>query len=219
MVQVHRLYWRRSTCFLAQVDSILGAGVFFGGGETCAVNRGSVRCTGAGPHPFSSPAPKHPYTCANGWYNLNWFHHFTNQVEGEGRLRERNARIRHRRIGAKRPRRRPSPNLSSILRQRAAQKHPLEGPSKPLAVRQGPKSALGAPQPAAQRAERVLPCGCLAKRRADFSARSARSKGQGEIPGRAGNDGKKVRAKGQVASTSPAACGPLRGRRCGAGPG
>ena len=32
MVQVHRLYWRRSTCFLAQVDSILGAGGIFGVG-------------------------------------------------------------------------------------------------------------------------------------------------------------------------------------------
>ena len=48
-----------------------------------------------------TPAPTFSTTCANGWYNLNWFHHLTNQVEEEGRLRERDARIRHRRIGAK----------------------------------------------------------------------------------------------------------------------
>ena len=152
---------------------------WFFGGETCAVNRGSVHCTGAGPHPFSSPAPKHPYTCSNGWYNLNWFHHLTNQVEGEGRLRERNARIRHRRIGAKKAPEAPFPQpflYTTPLLQNAAQKHPLDGPSKPLAVRQGPISACGAPQPPAQRAERLLPCGSLAKRYADFSARSARSK-------------------------------------------
>ena len=141
---------------------------WFFGGETCAVNRGSVRCTGAGPHPFSSPAPKHPYTCANGWYNLNWFHHLTNQVEGEGRLRERNARIRHRRIGAKKAPEAPFPqpfHYTNPLRQVAAQEHPLEGHTRPLNVRQGPISACGAPQPPAQRAERGFPCGCLAEHR------------------------------------------------------
>ena len=141
---------------------------YFGGG-TCAVNRGSVRCAGAGPHPFSSPAPKHPYTCANGWYNLNWFHHLTNQVEGEGRLRERDARIRHRRIGAQKAREAPFPkpfHYTNPLRQVAAQEHPLEGHTRPLNVRHGPISACGAPQPPAQRAERGFPCGCLAEHRA-----------------------------------------------------
>ena len=39
-------------------------------GGTCAANRGSVHCAGAGPYPFSSPAPKRPYTCADIQHHL-----------------------------------------------------------------------------------------------------------------------------------------------------
>ena len=40
-----------------------------------------------------------------------------------------------------------------------------------VAVRQGPISACGAPQPSAQRTEWPFPCACLAERPADFSTR------------------------------------------------
>ena len=57
--------------FLVQVGPILGAGiphswrrwVFWWG--TCAAKRAPTHYSGAGPHPFSSPAPTYPYTCAN----------------------------------------------------------------------------------------------------------------------------------------------------------
>ena len=85
------LFWRRyapflvQVCpFLAQVRPILGAGVpilgagvpILGAGTphswrrwgfgwgTCATAGHRTTIRGAGPHPFSSPAPKHPYTCA-----------------------------------------------------------------------------------------------------------------------------------------------------------
>ena len=103
----------------------------------------------------------------------------------------------------------PQPFLyTNPLRQVAAQGHQLEDPSTPLTVRQGPISACGAPQPQAQRTERAFPCGCLAECQADFSARSRSvemTRGHRsvemtrEIPGRAGNDGKKDRSKGQEA--------------------
>ena len=98
------------------------------------------------------------------------------------------------------------------FRQTAAHQHPLEGPEWPLNVRQGPISACGAPQPAAQRAERLLPCGSLAKLRADWrnsgqiSPLGRNDKGQGsvemareKIPGRAGNDGRHRWSKGPKA--------------------
>ena len=150
------------------------------------MNRGSARCTGAGPHPFSSPAPKHPYTCANGWYNLNWFHHLTNQVEGEGRLRERNARIRHRRIGAQKAPEAPFPqpfHYTNPLRQVAAQEHPLESHTRPL--KRAPMAVIGLRRTATTgTAHRTgFPVrqfggtsSCLAEHRADFSARFTRSK-------------------------------------------
>ena len=64
------LFWRRSTSFLAQVNFFSGAGQhlfwrrwdFWGG--TCATPGHRTAIRGAGPHPFFSPAPKHPYTCA-----------------------------------------------------------------------------------------------------------------------------------------------------------
>ena len=90
-------------------------------------------------------------------------------LKGEGRLRERDARIRHRRIGAQKAPEAPFPqpfHYTNPLRQSAAHQHPLEGPTRPPHVRHGPISACGAPQPAAQRAERGFPCGCLAEHRA-----------------------------------------------------
>ena len=68
--------WNRSAALPAQVNTFSGAGGqhswrrwdFEGG--TCAANRGSVHCAGAGPYPFSSPAPKRPYTCADIQHHL-----------------------------------------------------------------------------------------------------------------------------------------------------
>ena len=61
-------------------------------------------------------------------------------------------------------------------RQSAAHRYPFEGTSRPPYVRHRPISALGAPQPWAQRTERAFPCGCLAERRADVTTRVARAK-------------------------------------------
>ena len=60
---------RRSQASLAQVPGFLGAGVFFGRG-TCTANRPPTPSSGAGPHPFSTPAPNTPDTCAKNRHHL-----------------------------------------------------------------------------------------------------------------------------------------------------
>ena len=54
-------------------------------------------------------------------------------------------------------------------RQSAAHRYPFEDASRAAYVRHRPISALGAPQPWAQRTERAFLCGCLAERRADVT--------------------------------------------------
>ena len=62
-------HWNEGRRPMAQVCPVLGAGMphswrrwgFWWG--TCAAKWAPTHYTGAGPHPFSSPAPKHPYTC------------------------------------------------------------------------------------------------------------------------------------------------------------
>ena len=60
---------RRFQASLAQVPGFLGAGVFFGRG-TCTANRHPTPSSGAGPHPFSTPAPNTPDTCAKNRHHL-----------------------------------------------------------------------------------------------------------------------------------------------------
>ena len=80
------LFWRRWAAFLAQVG--------FWVGDLRRKSWFCALCWRRSPPFFltcaktpNTPAPTFSTTCANGWYNLNWFHHLTNQVEGEGRLR------------------------------------------------------------------------------------------------------------------------------------
>ena len=74
---------------------------------------------------------------------------------------------------------RRSSALTRPVRQSGAHGYPFEGTSRPPYVRHRPISALGAPQPWAQRTEQAFRCGCLAERRADVTTRFARAKWQG----------------------------------------
>ena len=60
---------------------------------TCATRGLVLLICGAGTRGKTSPAPKHPYTCANGWYNLkHWFHHLSDRSSCRGRAPPRAVR-------------------------------------------------------------------------------------------------------------------------------
>ena len=130
----------------------------FGRG-TCTAKRAPTHSDGAGPHPFSPPAPKPPSACAKNRYHLReppcfpavWCFPVVWWCP-RGRANSPKCRTG-----------------GPVLRTRLG-----------VAVRQVPKSACGAPQPSTQSAGRGFLCACLA---AGCDGRRRAAGGNGAVTG------------------------------------